>query len=266
MKQVHSFTPDSSLRLFIRDYSFRCLALAEPRFIPSTKGNVLDIPIREVMPFQEKEGEFVSKSTPFLVGIQTQHNRDLCLMPGLCMWAIQFEPYAAPFLFDIPTEHWANGIFSFDQDTKMLSLQAELLSLVNPEEAVSLFNVYFKDLLRQKKAADIQRLQGLQLILAELENPESSIGEVLEKSQVSERSLERSFKQYMGLSPKEYLRHLRFLKLIELNPELERSGTYLTYELGYFDQSHFIREFKHYTGMTPGAYAQSLKPIAELTY
>lgn len=268
MKQVQSFAPDEGLRFLIRDYSFRCVSLEEPSYIPSTKGNLLDIPIHEIMPMREKNGEEILINGAFLVGIQTRYNRDIQLRPGLCMWAIQFEPYAAPFLYGISAEGWADAVFDYSGHEATVQLHADLSKVSDPAEAPAILNRYFYSLLKGKSENEIQKLHGLRAILAEFDQSEAETGlaELLAANELSERSLERSFRQYLGLSPKEYLRHLRFLKLIQINPELNRSGTDLTYELGYFDQSHFIREFKHFTGMTPGAYAQSLKPIAELTY
>ncbi|WP_317162601.1 helix-turn-helix domain-containing protein [Myroides albus] len=72
---------------------------------------------------------------------------------------------------------------------------------------------------------------------------------------ISERTLERLVKQYVGMSPKVYSRIIRFQANLNLLRESSfKSLTELTYESGYFDQSHYIREFKTFTGSTPKQY------------
>ncbi len=79
---------------------------------------------------------------------------------------------------------------------------------------------------------------------------------------VTERQLQRLFKQYTGLSPKYYARIIRFNYLFQLIQEGKTSWTEITYHSGYFDQSHFIRDFKSFTGVDPSSYYFSEKNIA----
>jgi AraC-like DNA-binding protein len=69
---------------------------------------------------------------------------------------------------------------------------------------------------------------------------------------ISERHLNRMFKQWIGLSPKEFTRIIRFqnaLRNIFLADNVKWSS--LAMESGYHDQAHFINEFKIFTGITP---------------
>lgn len=64
------------------------------------------------------------------------------------------------------------------------------------------------------------------------------------------------FDQQVGLTPKRYLRVLRFhtiLSRIALHPPHDWAVTAV--EAGYADQSHLIHEFKRIAGITPTAYA-----------
>jgi len=70
---------------------------------------------------------------------------------------------------------------------------------------------------------------------------------------ISQRHLSRKFQQYIGLSPKEYLRVSRFLRSLQLLKKYPTlSLTEIGYGSGYYDQSHFTRDYKAYTGHTPG--------------
>ncbi|MET0394046.1 MAG: helix-turn-helix domain-containing protein [Chitinophagaceae bacterium] len=69
------------------------------------------------------------------------------------------------------------------------------------------------------------------------------------------RHLERRFGNEVGMSPKMLVKIIRFQNIFRiLNRKQPRNLTSLTYEAGYYDQSHFNRDFKSFTGMSPKEY------------
>ena len=81
----------------------------------------------------------------------------------------------------------------------------------------------------------------------------SSVKEVAGWIGYSTRHLSNLFRQYLGMSPKRFFNLMRFNHALEL---LERFGvndnlSEVAYELGYHDQSHFIKDFKAACGKTP---------------
>jgi AraC-like DNA-binding protein len=72
---------------------------------------------------------------------------------------------------------------------------------------------------------------------------------------ISQRQLERIYQTQVGMSPKQYAQLLRVeTARLALKRMDAPSTTYLAAELGFYDQSHFIREFSAVVGMTPYAY------------
>ncbi|MFI6508002.1 helix-turn-helix domain-containing protein [Streptosporangium sp. NPDC050855] len=74
---------------------------------------------------------------------------------------------------------------------------------------------------------------------------------------LSVRRLQRLFNDYVGVSPKWVIRRYR------IHEAAERAGPdtdwpRLAAELGYSDQSHFVRDFGSVVGMSPAAYGRSL--------
>jgi AraC-like DNA-binding protein len=63
----------------------------------------------------------------------------------------------------------------------------------------------------------------------------------------------RLFRQAFGLPPHAYQNHLRIERAKEL---LKRGGSAaaIAYDLGFSDQSHFIRRFRRHVGVTPQRY------------
>lgn len=75
---------------------------------------------------------------------------------------------------------------------------------------------------------------------------------------------QRIFHEYIGLNPKEFMRVVRFHKaLFILQNDPSMNFTRLTYECGYYDQSHLIREFKQFAGYTPREYMAACSPHSD---
>ena len=79
---------------------------------------------------------------------------------------------------------------------------------------------------------------------------------------VSGRYLQKTFLTKVGLSPKQFVRVLRFQQVLQqLGHVDKKTFTQLAYENHFYDQSHFIREFKSYTGLTPSDFELQNLPI-----
>lgn len=76
----------------------------------------------------------------------------------------------------------------------------------------------------------------------------------------SARSLQRIFREYVGVSPKWVLRRYRLHEAAaRLADGAGGSWAQVAVELGYCDQSHFIRDFTRAVGMTPSAYTEACR-------
>jgi AraC-like DNA-binding protein len=84
------------------------------------------------------------------------------------------------------------------------------------------------------------------------------VDDVTARFGLSARSLQRLFQRYVGVSPKWVLQRYRLHEAAARLAE-EPSGSWaeVAADLGYFDQSHFIRDFTRAVGLTPVAYARA---------
>jgi AraC-like DNA-binding protein len=75
------------------------------------------------------------------------------------------------------------------------------------------------------------------------------------------RQLQRIFRDYVGVSPKWVIQRHRLIEAAELLRIQDNSIDFaaVAHDLGYSDQSHFIRDFKNMVGMTPADYHRSLR-------
>ncbi|WP_342767599.1 helix-turn-helix domain-containing protein [Isoalcanivorax indicus] len=88
-----------------------------------------------------------------------------------------------------------------------------------------------------------------------------SVAEVVAGAAVARRTLERHFREQVGLSPKGYMRLCRLAQARDLLKARALQGTPMpqvdiALRLGYCDEAHFIRDFQRVIGMTPGHYGR----------
>lgn len=71
----------------------------------------------------------------------------------------------------------------------------------------------------------------------------------------SKRTLQRLFREYVGVTPKWVLERIRLHEAAERMAEGEGDWAGMAIDLGYFDQAHFIKAFKAVVGRSPADYA-----------
>jgi len=76
------------------------------------------------------------------------------------------------------------------------------------------------------------------------------IKDLAAKLNISQSPLEKRFRRIVGASPKKFASIVRLQSLIQNFPA-DMSMTQIGYEIGYYDQAHFIKDFKTFTGETP---------------
>lgn len=82
-----------------------------------------------------------------------------------------------------------------------------------------------------------------------------TVEKLSDRTAISVRTLQRLFKEYVGVSPKWVIRRYRLHDLIErLHTEETFDGARIAAELGYTDQSHLINDFRKLSGYTPTEY------------
>ena len=85
---------------------------------------------------------------------------------------------------------------------------------------------------------------------AEKHDGQCTVDDLAQAAGVSARQLDRLMLAGVGVTPKLFLRMLRFRKAIALHDH-QQSWAHIAAECGYHDQSHLVREFKQFVGETP---------------
>jgi AraC-like DNA-binding protein len=150
-----------------------------------------------------------------------------------------------------------------------------MTSLVNQDPAASdvlgKSAVTLRDAVRMapdfhERVAAVERWAGMMLDIRE---PDGAIGHasrlliaargraqiegLVGKSGLSTSQFQRRFATQVGMTPKMFARTIRFDRaLVARRNYPGKPWTDIIHELGYFDQSHFIRECHAFTGLPPG--------------
>lgn len=86
------------------------------------------------------------------------------------------------------------------------------------------------------------------------------ISSIAEQTGYSESYINRVFHEQMGFSPKTFCKIIQFQRALEfLNYGQPNKMTEAAVNLGYYDQSQFIRDFKKYAGITPKQYLKRIE-------
>jgi AraC-like DNA-binding protein len=82
-----------------------------------------------------------------------------------------------------------------------------------------------------------------------------TLGQLAVKVGFSQKHVIKIFKVHVGVTPKTFLRIMRFQKAIrEIESSHIADWATIAHESGYYDQAHFINDFKDFSGFTPQQY------------
>ena len=162
---------------------------------------------------------------------------------------IRFYPFMFPLLFHVSAKKVVDQFLALENLLPELEMEMKHMSLDDDLDKVgqqfdSILLPYVKDLpkhdARLSKTIDQILLSGGNVQIKDLD------------IDMSERQLRRMFQFYFGESPKVFAKVFRFQRL--LNAYLSEESTLhekVFYDLGYYDQAHFIKDFKRFYGVTP---------------
>jgi AraC-like DNA-binding protein len=176
------------------------------------------------------------------------------------VFGVKFRPGAfLPFL-GAPLADITDAVLPAEQlwGPAVAGLVARMTVARGVDELVALVEVF----LRERWPPHDPQVQLVGRIVAALlrDRTIGRVDDVTERFNIAPRTLQRLFQRYVGVSPKWVLRRYRLHEAAAvLAQEQDRPWAEVAAELGYFDQSHFIRDFTAAVGITPVAYAQACR-------
>jgi AraC-like DNA-binding protein len=162
---------------------------------------------------------------------------------------VYLEPTALKTIFNIDAFEFSHQNIPL-ADIISAPILEQLINTTSISEKIGIISTFFLKQIHKIKTNG-EKAEFASILLQK----GKSLKEVQVELSLSERSLERLIKQYVGISPKMFSRVMRFQSgLNSLRASDFKNFTALTYENDYFDQSHFIREFKEFTGTNPKSF------------
>ncbi|MGF1587006.1 MAG: DUF6597 domain-containing transcriptional factor [Bacteroidales bacterium] len=182
---------------------------------------------------------------------------DLQCNGNITVFSVVFRPEGLMKFFNIPL----NELYNKNIPLKYLTGRFEqniysgILDNVSFKKRVEIIENYLTCLLQaNKNSFDFKRINHAVNIIRQ-SHGKISIETIASEVCLSRKQFERKFTEYVGATPKQYLKTIRLqLSLFLKSRNRTLSLTELAFDCGYYDQAHFINEFKFQTGLTPKQY------------
>ena len=140
---------------------------------------------------------------------------------------------------------------------EILNLENQIFNLEEETSRVELVETWLEKILT-KPDPKIPFLNGIIDKIKE-DRGIHSVDQIVKLTSMNLRSLQRLFREYVGVSPKWVIQRFRIQEVAE-RIEKEKTIHYaeMALDLGYYDQAHFIRDFKKTIGLSPEEYLKTL--------
>jgi AraC-like DNA-binding protein len=181
--------------------------------------------------------------------------------PNSSMMGARFRPGGAFPFFGFPMSELSADVVELENIWKRdaLLLREQLLAQPTPERKFAVLERFLFGLARERLALDravgfsLSRIAGTQ---------GCTIGELADRSGLSQKSLIARFDKVVGLTPKFASRIFRFQRVLRNVGDRESvEWTQMALDCGYYDQAHFNHDFREFSGITPGEYLHSRGPF-----
>jgi AraC-like DNA-binding protein len=180
------------------------------------------------------------------------------------LFGVRFRPYGAACFLGVRmsslTDHVVpllDVVGSFASELEALIAQASSF-----EERVSIVESAMCS--RPSGNSDASIAAGLTEMIS-ASGGRMPVRELVDRTGISERRVERMFDRHVGVSPKVFSRIVRFrgvVRSIEAADSFGLLDTALSH--GYYDQSHMIHEFNEFAGTSPRGYFDQTHRLSEL--
>ena len=148
------------------------------------------------------------------------------------------------------------------EDTELSDLSRRIVDTPDNDQCIRLIEDFFFHRLVSCSEYNLKRLST---VLSEINlHPQVSTLELSDVACLSSKQFGRIFADYIGTTPKEFLRIVRMQRaLYTLQQDPTLPFAQVAYECGFSDQSHMIKEFKLFSGYTPAEYLSVCAPVSD---
>lgn len=187
-------------------------------------------------------------------------NYNTQVFPGSVFVGVRFFPGVVDALFGISGAALRNQSIDAGMICSNLNLGKLLESICKNFDQYELFDEELLPFITKFAGKPDERIiRAVSLIVAA--NGNIKMADIAGKVHLSERQLQRIFREKVGLTPKEFARIRRIrtslIKMVLENRDLQE----VIHNAGYFDQAHFIRDFGAIAGTNPTLFKKYISQI-----
>lgn len=184
---------------------------------------------------------------------------DVATGGGLEMVGVEFQPYGARMFFDMPMSDLFNLLLTPSDlnDADLKVLEEQVMTADSVATCFRIFDAFFIRRLRADKRREYNRQRIAAAFHTVGQQSESTaVGDMAQAACLSAKQFNRLFADFVGMTPKRYLRLHRFHDALRRMKTGRLSLVETAWQSGYYDQAHMTREFKDLSGFAPSFYEQ----------
>lgn len=184
---------------------------------------------------------------------------DVATGGGLEMVGVEFQPYGARMFFDMPMSDLFNLLLTPSDlnDADLKVLEEQVMTADSVATCFRIFDAFFIRRLRADKRREYNRQRIAAAFHTVGQQSESTaVGDMAQAACLGTKQFNRLFADFVGMTPKRYLRLHRFHDALRRMKTGRLSLVETAWQSGYYDQAHMTREFKDLSGFAPSFYEQ----------
>jgi len=169
-----------------------------------------------------------------------------------------FQPFVLAALFDLPASQIKDSPVDLGHwnPHKAMALRTQLICAGTASgKTAALDHLLVQQVQQQSRECAIIRHASDRILC---DPGKEVLSDILNELKLNERTFQRLFKKYVGITASQYRRICQFQRsFAQLRGAGFDSLTDVAYDNGFADQSHFTRTFREFTQTTPNGYLRS---------
>ena len=188
------------------------------------------------------DGNFVIKNeTAYLVGPMKRF-KTVHMSPDTNLIGIRFKPGAFSSFYKFTSLHEITDV--------TIEFEKNLSPQFNPtdQNVTKYLNQFFESKLTRPRHTLFPVISDIQTCKGNI-----SVRDLVTRHFTTTKQLERNFRHYVGMSPKEFINLIRFRSVLPVikNKCSEKSLLAIAFDHGFYDHSHLTNEVRRYAGVVP---------------
>ncbi len=173
--------------------------------------------------------------------------------------SINFTPTGLNYFFNMNACEIAKNTTQLIDNEKWFKTGTKIYKQNSTKEKIGFLENFLLENVVKKDLSNVEKC-----IVYLNQNPTYTISTIANKMNVSTKTINRWFANYVACSPTDFKKILRFRKAIDTKfNDSFQNLTQICFESSFYDSPHFTREFKKLTQMNPRDFFSDINYVAD---